>query len=103
MRAEGAHMATIEIRRTHTLGLETAKKRAETLAEQMKEQLGLRWKWAGDDITFDAPSGAAKGATGKVICTATEVRVEIDLPFLLRAVKGTIEGKINAKLDANLR
>jgi hypothetical protein len=27
------------------------------------------------------------------------VRVEVDLPFLLRAVKGTVESKINEKLD----
>lgn len=96
-------MATIDIRRSHSLGLDAAKTKAEALAKEMEGQLGIRWKWSGNDITFDAPSGAAKGSTGKVACTDKEVRVEVDLPFLLRAVKGTIEGKINAKLDGLLK
>ncbi|HLM73656.1 MAG TPA: polyhydroxyalkanoic acid system family protein, partial [Polyangiaceae bacterium] len=58
-----------------------------------------RWHWAGDAIKFDVPSGAAKGATGTVDVTESTVRVQIDLPFLLRAVKGTIESKVNKKLD----
>ena len=68
----------------------------------MEDKLGIRWRWEGDNIKFDAPSGAAKGATGAVSVTPTEVRVEVDLPFLLRAIKGTIEGKINEKVDAVL-
>lgn len=92
-------MATIDIKRSHTLDKDEAKKRAEALAKGMEEKLGIRWSWEGDHIKFDAPSGAAKGATGKVSVGATEVRVEVDLPFLLRAIKGTVESKINDKLD----
>lgn len=92
-------MATIDIKRAHTLDLAEAKTRAEALAKSMEEKLGIRWNWAGDNIKFDAPSGAAKGATGTVTVDASQVRVEIDLPFLLRAVKGTIEGKVTEKLD----
>ena len=58
-----------------------------------------RLRWEGDRIKFDAPSGAAKGATGTVHVDPSAVRVEVDLPFLLRAVKGTVESKINEKLD----
>ncbi len=93
-------MATIDIRRSHTLEKDEAKKRAEELAKSMEQKLGIRWRWEGDRIRFDAPSGAAKGATGAVSVEPTQVRVEIDLPFLLRAVKGMVEGKINEKLDA---
>ena len=92
-------MATIDIKRAHTLDLAEAKTRAEALAKSMEEKLGIRWNWEGDNIKFDAPSGAAKGATGTVKVDASQVRVEIDLPFLLRAVKGTIEGKVTEKLD----
>lgn len=92
-------MATIDIRRSHTLGKDVAKVKAETLAKGMESRMGIRWKWEGDRIKFDAPSGAAKGATGLVSVTDSDVRVEIDLPFLLRAVKGTIEGKVNDQLD----
>jgi putative polyhydroxyalkanoate system protein len=93
-------MATIDIRRSHTLGTETAKLRAEELARSMEAKLGIRWSWVGDRIKFDAPSGAAKGASGTVSVDDSQVRVEIDLPFLLRAIKGTVEGKVKEKLDA---
>ncbi len=92
-------MATIDIKRSHNLGVDEAKKRAETLAKSMEAQLGIRWSWEGNKIKFDAPSGAAKGATGIVSVDGSAVRVEVDLPFLLRAVKGTVEGKINQKLN----
>lgn len=92
-------MATIDIRRQHTLGKDVAKQKAETLAKGMESKLGIRWNWQGDHIKFDAPSGAAKGATGQVSVTDSDVRVEIDLPFLLRAVKGTIETRVNDELN----
>lgn len=92
-------MATIDIRKSHALSVEDAKKRAESLAKDMEGQMGIRWSWEGDRIKFDAPSGAAKGASGFVTVSGADVRVEIDLPFLLRAVKGTIEGKVNEKLN----
>jgi putative polyhydroxyalkanoate system protein len=92
-------MATIDIRRAHTLDKDEAKKRAEQLAKGLEEKLGIRWNWEGDNIRFDAPSGAAKGASGKVSVDGQAVRVEVDLPFLLKAVKGTVESKINQKLD----
>jgi putative polyhydroxyalkanoate system protein len=95
-------MATIDITRAHALPMDEAKKRAEEFAKTMQTRFDLKWHWAGDAIRFDAPSGAAKGTKGEVAVTAKDVRVQIDLPFLLRAIKGTIESKVNEKLDAFL-
>lgn len=95
-------MATIDIRRNHTLGLEAAKEKAAGLADGMKEKLGLDWAWDGNNIKFNASSGMAKGVTGKVTVEAESIRVEIDLPFLMRAMKGTIESKVNQNLDRAL-
>jgi putative polyhydroxyalkanoate system protein len=92
-------MATIDIRRTHTLAKDEAKKRAEELARGMEAKLDLKWRWDGDHIRFEAPSGAAKGTTGTVEVTDSMVRVQIDLPFLLRVLKGKVESKVNEKLD----
>ncbi len=91
-------MATIEINRAHALGLDTAKQRAEQLANDLKERLGIAWRWEGDTIRFSAPSGAAKGVAGSVVVAVSQVRVEIDLPFLMRALKGPISGKVEEKL-----
>ena len=95
-------MATIDIRREHKLGKDTAKQKAEELARGLESKLEIRWKWDGDRIRFDAPSGMAKGTTGTVSVEPTAVRVEVDLPFLLKAMKGTIESKIKDKLEAVL-
>ncbi|MCC6645019.1 MAG: polyhydroxyalkanoic acid system family protein [Polyangiaceae bacterium] len=96
-------MATIDLRRTHALAPDDARAKAEELARAMEAKLGIVWRWDGDQIVrFDAPSGAAKGSKGQVTLTADSVRVEIDLPFLLRALRGVVEGKVRARLDALL-
>jgi len=95
-------MATIDISRPHTLPKEEAKKKAEELARGMEQKLGLVWKWAGDNIEFNAPSGAAKGAKGEVRVSEKEVRVVVDLPFMLRMLKGTVEARIEEKLKTLL-
>ena len=91
-------MATIDVRRSHTLPKDEAKKRAEGLAKSMQERFDLDWHWEGDRIIFDAPRGAAKGTRGSVEVGETDVRVQIDLPFLLRMMKGTVESKVQEKL-----
>ena len=92
-------MSTIDISRSHNLPIDAAKEKAEELAKSMQTKLGLTWAWSGDSIKFEAPSGAAKGTKGEVVVTAKLVRVAVDLPFLLRMLKGSIEDKINEKLN----
>jgi putative polyhydroxyalkanoate system protein len=93
-------MASIDISRDHSLSIDDAKKKAEELAKGMADRFGIEWKWDGNTIRFDAPHGKAKGTKGEVAVTDKTVRVVIDLPFLLRAIKGTIEDKVKEKLDA---
>ena len=92
-------MATIDVRRAHTLSKEEARKRAEDFARNMEQRFELQWRWEGDRIVFDAPRGAAKGTKGSVDVGDKDVRVQIDLPFLLRMLKGTVESKVHEKLD----
>jgi putative polyhydroxyalkanoate system protein len=91
-------MATIDVRRAHTLPKDEARKRAEELAKSMQQKFELAWHWDGDRILFEAPSGAAKGTKGTVDVTSSDVRVQIDLPLLMRVLKGTVEAKVNEKL-----
>jgi putative polyhydroxyalkanoate system protein len=92
-------MATIDVRRAHTLSKEEARKRAEDFARNMQQRFELDWRWEGDRIVFEAPRGAAKGTRGSVDVGDKDVRVQIDLPFLLRMLKGTVESKVHEKLD----
>jgi putative polyhydroxyalkanoate system protein len=91
-------MATIDVRKSHTLPKDEAKKRAEDLARSMQQKFELDWRWEGDRIVFEASRGAAKGTKGTVEVSDNDVRVQIDLPFLLRMLKGTVESKVNEKL-----
>lgn len=91
-------MATIDVTRAHSLPKEDAKKKAEEFAKGMQERFELQWHWEGDSILFDAPRGAAKGTKGEVAVTDKQVRVQIDLPLMLRMLKGTIESKVEEKL-----
>jgi putative polyhydroxyalkanoate system protein len=91
-------MATIDVSKSHSLSKEEAKARAESLAQSMKQKLDLDWRWDGDRILFDASRGPAKGTKGTVEVGETSVRVQIDLPFLLRVMKGTVESKVTEKL-----
>jgi putative polyhydroxyalkanoate system protein len=91
-------MATIDVSRSHSLTKDEAKKRAETLAQSMKQKLDLDWRWDGDRIVFDASRGPARGTKGSVEVGESAVRVQIDLPFLLRMMKGTVESKVSEKL-----
>jgi putative polyhydroxyalkanoate system protein len=92
-------MATIDVRRNHALSKDEAKRRAEDLAKTMQQKLDLDWRWEGDRIVFEAPRGAAKGTKGTVDVSDKDVRVQIDLPFLMRVMKGTVESKVSEKLS----
>jgi putative polyhydroxyalkanoate system protein len=93
-------MAAIDIKKTHTLGKEKARQVAEEIAGKMKEKLDLEWAWAGDSLNFESKHGVAKGVKGTVSVTDTEIGVVVDLPFMLRPLKGMVEGKINERLNA---
>jgi putative polyhydroxyalkanoate system protein len=92
-------MATIDITRPHSLTRDDARRKAEELARGMEEKFSIVWRWEGDTIRFDAPKGVAKGTRGEVAVSDKEVRVQIDLPFMLKVMKGTIESKVNEKLN----
>lgn len=91
-------MATIDVRRNHSLPKDEAKRRAEDLAKSMQQKLELEWRWEGDRIVFEAPRGAAKGTKGSVEVSSVDVRVQIDLPLVMRLLKGTVESKVTEKL-----
>jgi putative polyhydroxyalkanoate system protein len=93
-------MATIEMSKKHTLGTDGARTKAEELAKSLQAKLDLEWAWAGDAINFSSKGGAAKGTKGRVRVSATSIDIEVDLPLMLRPLKGMVEGKIKEKLDA---
>jgi len=92
-------MATIDITRDHSLSKDAARLKAEELAKTLQSKLGIDWQWQGDALHFKASGGPAKGTKGEVLVSDSNVRVQVDLPMLLRVMKGAVEQKVNEKLS----
>jgi putative polyhydroxyalkanoate system protein len=91
-------MAKIEVRRSHALGKDAAWKSAERIAQQLQIEMKGRYHREGDNLKFECP-----GAHGYIRVGENEVRVEVELSFLLRPLRGHIEQEINEYLDQGLR
>jgi putative polyhydroxyalkanoate system protein len=95
-------MATIDVQHEHSLSKDEAKKKAEDLAKNMQTMFNLDWAWTGDTIQFQAPKGVARGTRGAVSVGDHDVHVAIDLPFMLRPMRATIESELHRQLDSLL-
>ena len=89
-------MADINITRTHKLGKDVAKTRAGQMVEKMKSKVGLEGSWSGDVFNITKP------AKGTFTITETAVVAAIDLPFLMRPLKGKIQSEITQELARSL-
>lgn len=92
-------MADIRITRQHALGSEAAARaEVEVLAEELVERFGGRWRWQGDDAVCEI-----RGARGRVRCDSDEVTMELDLPLMMRALRGPLEQEIRRRFDRHFR
>jgi putative polyhydroxyalkanoate system protein len=87
-------MADIDIRRAHNLGLKAARAAADKMAAQLGRKFGLQGGWSGDVLNFERP-----GVTGSLAVDDKDVRLTVTLGFLLKAMRGSIEGAVHEELD----
>lgn len=90
-------MATINIQRNHSLGLDAARAAVEQLAQDLRDDLQANCHWDGDKLLFDRV-----GASGSIEAKADSVDLDIQLDMALSMMKGMIEERINTKLDSLL-
>ena len=88
-------MPSITIQRRHSLDHKRAKAAAEKIARDLKKRFDLEYAWEGDHIAFERP-----GVSGSLRVGKTDVRLDVNLSFLLLPLKGPIEQAINRELDA---
>jgi putative polyhydroxyalkanoate system protein len=88
-------LSKITIRRRHGLGEKKAKHAAEQIARDLKSRFDLEYAWDGDHIAFERP-----GLSGTLQVGKTDLRLDVELSFLLSALKGPIERAIEKELDA---
>jgi len=91
-------MATIEIRRSHGMPVEELRKKVDQMSGSLEAKYAVRGHWEGDEMVLEG-SGMTRGVKGRIKIEASAVLVELDLPLLMRPMKGQIEESIARKLD----
>jgi putative polyhydroxyalkanoate system protein len=87
-------MADINVQRSHHLGLKDAHAAATKMSAKLGKQFGLSGKWEGNTLHFDRP-----GVSGLLIISDHDMKLEVTLGFLLKAMKGPIERAVHRDLD----
>lgn len=87
-------MADILARKAHTLSLDEARKVAQQLADQLKDQFQLDSEWHGNTLKFNR-----SGVKGHVQVSEKDVSIEISLGLMLKAFKGKIQAEVTKNLD----
>ncbi|MEK1904743.1 MAG: polyhydroxyalkanoic acid system family protein [Pseudomonas sp.] len=91
-------MSRITVERSHSLGRESAREKAEALAERLAREYDVKYRWVGDTLEFKR-----SGADGSIEVSDELVRVSLKLGLLLSALGGTIKREIEETLDKHLQ
>lgn len=87
-------MADIEVKRTHSMAKDEARKAAEEIAQSLQEKLDVRYHWDGDHLRF-----SRKGAEGFLRVGDDDLEIQIKLGLMFKPLRGTIERRIVEYLD----
>ena len=90
-------MARISVERTHDLGKEAAREKADQLAQKLSEQYGLVPQWSGDTLNLKR-----SGVKGEVHVSEDSIRVDVELGLMMSAMSGMIKSEIEKALDKAL-
>ncbi|SDS75325.1 polyhydroxyalkanoic acid system family protein [Pseudomonas prosekii] len=90
-------MARISVERTHDLGKEAAREKADLLAKKLSEQYGLEPQWSGDTLNLKR-----SGVKGAVHVGEDSIKVDVELGLFMSAMSGTIKSEIEKALDKAL-
>ena len=91
-------MADINIHRTHSLGLDKARKVAWQWAEEVEQKFGMECSVLEGE-TSDTVRFTRSGVNGELIVAADHFDLKAKLGFLLGAFSRTIESEIETNLD----
>jgi len=90
-------MTTLRIQHPHHLPRERLRAHLDELAQTLKRELDLDYRWEGDRLLFQR-----SGASGHLEVDDEQVTLELTLGLLLRPLKGHIEDKVRDYLRREL-
>lgn len=87
----------MKIRRSHNLGLEEARHRADLIAADLQEQFSLRSRWQGDALHVQG-----NGVSGQLHVDDHNIELDVKLGFALKLMEGPIRSAIETMIDKEL-
>ena len=94
---EKAPRDPMRIRRSHNLGIEEARKRADRIADDLKEQFSVTKQWPGDSLLVKG-----HGVSGHLDVDDTHFELNVSLGFALKLMEGPIRSVIEKTIDEEL-
>ena len=87
----------MRIRRSHNLGREEARNRADRIAADLKQQFSMRSAWRGDALEV-----SGNGVSGQLLVAEDSIELVVRLGFALKLMEGPIRSAIEATIDEEL-
>ena len=87
----------MRIRRTHQLGIEEARSRADRIAGYLERQYSLTSTWREDRLVV-----TGNGVNGHLLVAEESIELEVTLGFALKLMEGPIRSAIESTMDDHL-
>jgi len=87
----------MRFRRSHKLGLEEARHRADHIAGDLTKQYSLTSTWQGEYLLI-----SGNGVNGHLHVAEDSIEIEIRLGFALKLMEGPIRSVIEREIDQHL-
>lgn len=87
----------MRIRRSHNLGLEEARRRADDIAGHLGRQFSLTSSWRGDHLMVKG-----NGVNGHLAVAEKSVEIVLKLGFALKLMEAPIRSAIENTIDEHL-
>ncbi len=87
----------MRIRRSHNLGMEEARNRADRIAADLQQQFSLRSNWKGDALHV-----RGNGVIGQLKVDEQNIELNVRLGLALKLMEGPIRSAIEKMVDEEL-
>ena len=87
----------MRIHRRHNLGLAEARKRADRIADDLRNQYSVKAQWQGDSMHVQG-----NGISGQLLVDEHNVELRVKLGFALKLMEAPIRAFIEKTIDEEL-
>ena len=92
-----ARQDVMRIRRSHNLGIEEARTRADRIAADLQQQFSLRSAWQGDALHVKG-----NGVSGQLQVDEQHIELNVKLGLALKLMEAPIRSAIEKMIDSEI-